>query len=219
MLPSLKKSSDKSSALVVPAWHPNFRNFERLPDTKAVRTSFFINGVAIVIVAVLALYTGYREYGLSTLKDDTADALAQIQANKPASEQALAQFKKFQEQEKKVMALQSFLAPAKIVVSDFILEVGGGLPPTITLNSIDYRATSVSLRGGIEGAPDEASGRAIAYVEALRKNEIFSGLFETITLTNIVRDPSSGLIKFEIDLQFKTTAKAGVAKSTAGGKK
>ena len=29
----------------MPAWHPNFRNYEKLPDIKVVRTAFFVNGV------------------------------------------------------------------------------------------------------------------------------------------------------------------------------
>ncbi|MDF3057209.1 MAG: hypothetical protein K0R17_1424 [Rariglobus sp.] len=214
MLSFLKKPSDKSSGVTMPAWHPNFRNLERLPDTKAVRTSFFINVLAIFIASSLAIYVGYREYELTILKSDVANALVAIRNDKPASEKAVSLYKQFQEEEKKVMALRDFLAASNIVVSDFILQIGAGLPPAISLTTIDYKATSVVLRGSIEGAPDEASGRAISYVESLRKDDAFNKLFATVTLTNIVRDPGTGRMQFVIDLSF-----AAPAKKPSAGKK
>ena len=44
MLSLLKKKPDAAAANQTPAWHPNFRNFERLPDTQVVRPTFFVNG-------------------------------------------------------------------------------------------------------------------------------------------------------------------------------
>jgi hypothetical protein len=209
MLPSLKKPSDKSSASTVPAWHPNFRNFERLPDTKAVRTTFFINGVAVLIALTLAIYVAYREVELSTLKSETEDAVKVVEANKPGSDQAIALFKKFQEQEKKIQDLQQFLAISKITVSDFILQLGETLPPSVLLNSVDYRAALVTIRGRIKGSSEEGAGLADSYVNVLRKSSYFSNLFESITLTNIVRDPATDEILIELELKFKG----------AGGKK
>jgi hypothetical protein len=202
MLPSLKKSSDKPSVLV-PAWHPNFRNTERLPDTKVVRTSFFTNGLAISIATALVIYTGYREYGLRELKSDTETAVNAITANKPASDQALDLFKKFQEQEKQIFALRDFLSESKTSVSNLILTIGGGLPAAISLNSIEYGANAVVLRGKIEGASDEASGRAVAYVEALRKDAALIKTFDDVLLTNIARDAGTGQIRFQIDMKLK----------------
>ncbi len=198
----------------MPAWHPNFRNPAQLPDTKAIRTSFFTNGLAIFIVLVLVGYASYREYELYSLRSDTANALDSIHARKPVSDQAIVLYKKFQEEEKKVLALQEFLATSRIVMASFILQLGEGIPPSITLSSIDYRPAGVTLRGGIVGAPEEASGRAIAYVENLRKNESFAKLFDNITLTNIARDQVTGLIQFVIDLKLK-----GAPAPLAGGKK
>ena len=208
MLPFLKKPSDNASTVTVPAWHPNFRNFERLPDTKAVRTTFFINGLAILVASSLVIYAGYREFGLRALQADTEIAQKTVDTNKPASDQAIALFRKFQEEEKKVAALQGFLSGSKLVLSDFLLQMGASLPPSVTLNSIDYKPSAVTLIGAISGAPDEASGQAVAYVDRLRKNEVFSGMFEAITLSNIARDPGTGQIRFSIDLRFKTQAKA-----------
>ena len=59
MPPLLKRKPEKAAAPLVPAWHPNFRNFQRLPDTKAVRTSFFLNGIAAVVTICLLLVLAY----------------------------------------------------------------------------------------------------------------------------------------------------------------
>lgn len=204
MLSSLKKTRDLAG---MPAWHPNFRNLERLPDTKAVRTSFSVNGLAVFFVIVLVLYAGYKEYKLNALRSDAAIELSAIQGAKASSDQAVALFKKFQEEEKKVIALQQFLSTSRIVVSDFILQLGGSIPSAIKLYSIECKPAAITLRGVIEGAPDEASGRAVAYVDQLRIHGEFSKLFDSVSLTNIVRDPGTGLIQFVIDLKMKEAPK------------
>ena len=55
---SLTKKSD-SEPVAAPLWHTNFRNFEQLPDTKVVRTTFFVNTAAIAIAAGLLLWLGH----------------------------------------------------------------------------------------------------------------------------------------------------------------
>ena len=203
MLSSLKKPSDKASAVTVPAWHPNFRNFERLPDTKVVRTSFFINGVAVVIALMLGGYTIYREYTSHELRGQNAYWDRESAVKKPASDQAIALYKKFQEEEKQIFALRDFKAGTRLVISDFLLNIGETLPQGVMLNSFDYKAAGVTLRGSIAGLPDEASGKAAAYLDSLRKYKPFAGLFDSITLANIVRDNASGNLKFEIYMKFK----------------
>lgn len=200
--------------VTVPAWHPNFRNFERLPDAKDVRRLIVFNVAAVLIVILLAVYAGLREYRLYVLRSDTEIALGVINANKAASDDAVVMYKRFAEEEKKVLALKEFLSDSKLIVSDFILEVGASLPDAIKLSSIEYKPTAVILRGDIEGASDEASGRAIAYVKALGENSAFKP-FESITLANIVRDPATGKMRFEVNLKFK----APPVTKKPGGKK
>jgi hypothetical protein len=208
MLQSLKKSSDKSSGAMLPAWHPNFRNFEQLPDIKVVRTTFFVNGVAILFASVLLIYVVYREVELATLKSDTAAAKKYVDANKEASDQSVALYRKFQAEEKKVKELQQFLAGSPITVTDFLLELGGSLPETVKLSNADYRASGVTIRGGIQASSEEGAGIAVKYVEALKKNPYFAKLFSSIKLISILRDPGTGQIRFEIALDFKAPVNA-----------
>lgn len=186
----------------MPAWHPNFRNFERLPDTKAVRTTFFTNGLAILVAVSLSIYVIYRETALAALDSDIKAAAEVIVANKPASDQAVALFKKFQAEEKKVQELQQFLSTSKLSFSELLLQLGTSLPATFKLYGVDYRPAGVTLRGGINASSEEGAGMAAAYVEDLKKNPYFGDRFE-ITLPGIVRDPATAQIRFEISMKFK----------------
>ncbi len=206
MLPFLKKPSENTSGSLVPAWHPNFRNLDRLPDTKAIRTSFFVNAMAVFVVFALCVYAGSREYELYALKAESDGVIGSIEATKKSSDQAVALYKKFEVEEKKVMALKDFLGTTKIVNSDLILRLGERLPPAVVVSSIDSKATGVTLRGVVKGAADQASGLAVAYVEELKKDEVLSQTFQNVVLSNIVREPSTGLIQFVIDLSFQVPA-------------
>ena len=88
MLSLLKKKSDADAAPAVPAWHPNFRNYQTLPDIKAVRTAFFINGVAILVMLSLAGYLGLQEWQLRGVNAQLAEVQAQVDRDKRVSDQA-----------------------------------------------------------------------------------------------------------------------------------
>lgn len=208
MLSILKKSNEKTVASTLPAWHPNFRNVERLPDVKLVRTAFFINCAAVVVTIVLGLYFAQSEVGFRSLREQTADWQRQINNEKADSEKAVSQFKKFQEEEKQLLELKDFQS-SKLVGSDFILQLGESLPPRITLTSIDYHGTSIVLRGTIAGSPDEASGDASTYLDVLKKYPAYVGKFDGISLTGISRNPTTSGISFEILLKLKSDLNGG----------
>ena len=192
----------------MPAWHPNFRNAEMLPDTKAVRTTFFINGVAILVVLALGIYLFESEAGLRGLRDQTASWQQQIDNEKAGSEKAVAQFKKFQEEEKKLLELKEFQS-GKIVGSELLMQLGESLPPRIALTMVDYHGGNIVLRGTISGSPDEASGDASSYLDILGKYPAFAGKFDDISLTGISRNPSTSGISFEILIKLKSQSKGG----------
>ena len=56
MLSLLKRKPEAAAVSEMPPWHPNLRNFARLPDTKVVRTAFFINGASVFIALGLLLW-------------------------------------------------------------------------------------------------------------------------------------------------------------------
>ena len=212
-LPFLKKKSDVAAVPLVPAWHPNFRNYERLPDIKVVRTAFFVNGAAISIALGLAIYLGFQEWNLHVLRGQVAEAERQISANKSGSDQAVVQFKKFQAEEARFLEIDTF-AKSKPLVSDLLVRLAQTLPNNIAIDSLDLRDSGLALRLTVRGAPDAATAYATAYLEQLRADKSFSR-FDQVTpngfaITNVQRNPSTGRLNVEFLLSLA---------KPAGGKK
>jgi hypothetical protein len=206
MLSLLKKKSE-ANAPQVPAWHPNFRNFERLPDTKVVRTAFFINVFAITLTLVLLFYVGRREWELRVLRMQVADKQQQIDRDKPGSDQAVELFKKFQAEEAKLLEVESFVK-SKLIVSELLIHLGQTLPKNIALDRFDLRENGLTIGATVRGAPDQASGQATAYIEQLRADKELAR-FDTITPTSSDRNPTTGRITIEVFLHLKSTGKDG----------
>lgn len=190
---------------LVPAWHPNFRNFDRLPDTKAVRTSFFVNGVAVVIVISLLLVFAYQEYALFVLNRQITEWQARIDGNQKASALAVVEYKKFQAEEKKIAELEAFVSTPK-PLSVLLLDLSRTLPPRIALLNVIYRLDGVNLRGVVRGAGDRASGEVASYVQKLKKEPAFSTVFDTISQSALGRDSQGDRLSFELFMKYKGAA-------------
>lgn len=201
-MPSPLKKSDQLQAPQVPAWHPNFRNHERLPDTKVVRTQFFVNFAAIAVAASLLLYFSYQEYRIKNLRHQVAEWQSQIDTNKKASFQAQVLSRKFGEEEKKIDELNNFLKQ-RLVLSQFLVHLGSTLPADMAVDAVEVRENGVDLRGVAAGTPDEASGRTSAYVEKLRQDKYFNGFFEDVALNRLERAQGSERLTFDVFLRFK----------------
>lgn len=201
MLPFLKKNKEQSQP-ATPPWHPNFRNYEKLPDTKVVRTAFFVNGACVLVAVLLVLLFAYQEYQILGFGRQISSLEEQIERDRGPSDRAVELFKKFQAEEKVIKEVAAFATP-KLRVSDFILNLGENLPKDIAIRSFEYRDTGVNLRGIVRGAPDQATGLATAFVEQIRNDPVFGGLFETVELTGVNRDPVTGRLHIELSLKFK----------------
>jgi len=202
-MPSLlKRKTEKGQMPLVPSWHPNFRNFERLPDTKAVRTSFFVNGVAVVIAISLLLVFAYQEYALHVLKRQVGEWEARIDRDQKPSAVAVAEYKKFQAEEKNAAELEAFVS-SPVVLSSLLLDLGRTLPPRIALLNVIHRLDGVNLRGVVRGAGDRASGEVAAYVQKLKKEPAFSTVFDNVSQSALGRDSQGDRLSFELFMKFK----------------
>jgi hypothetical protein len=202
MLSLLKKKKSDAAAPALPAWHPNFRNFERLPDTKVVRTAFFVNGAAIVVTSVLLLWFCYQEYQLRDLRRQVAEWQRQIDRDRPASDKAIALFKKFQADAARVKEIEAFVN-SRPLVSELLVQLGQTLPGNIALDTFELRANGLRLVAAVRGAPELASGHASTYLTQLRGNAKLTALFDEITLLNIERNQQTGRLTVEYFLKLK----------------
>jgi len=204
MLSLLKKKSE-AAAPQVAAWHPNFRNYQTLPDIKVVRTAFFVNGAAILLALSLLLYFGYKEWTLRALRSQIAEAELRIGRDKPGSEQAVALFKKFQSEEAKIKEVDAFLK-SKPSVSELILHLGRTLPENIALDSVTLAETGLVLRLSVRGG-DAGPGYANAYLEQLKTDTKLAERFEAAEMTTITINPTTGRWSAEINNRLKGAKK------------
>jgi len=207
---SLIKKSDANSASA-PLWHPNFRNFERLPDTKVVRTTFFVNVTAITLAASLLMLVGVREYRIMDLKAQIDLTQAVIEKNTKDNTEAIRLSKVFEAEGKKITEATNF-AKKSTAPSAFILLLGKTLPKEVQIETVDLRYSGASgdqcvLRGTVAGTKDTASGAADQYVGILRNSPLIGGKFESVNMPSINPDPAGGFLRFEIVLKFKPPAK------------
>jgi len=212
MLSLLKRKSDADAAPALPAWHPNFRNYEKLPDVKVVRTAFFINGVSIFLAVTLLVYSAFREWQIQVIGGQVTEIQAQISRDKGASDQAIALFRKFQADEARAGEVETFLQ-SKPVVSALLLRLAQTLPKDVAFDSFDLRENGLTLRLSVRGDAAAASGHATAYLEQLRADKELSQ-FDQFTFTSTpTRNPATGRMAVEFLLRLKPAAPA------PGGKK
>jgi hypothetical protein len=202
MLSLLKKRSEADTAPALPAWHPNFRNYEKLPDVKVVRTAFFVNGVAVLVALSLATYLGLREWQLRMVNTQLAQMQSEIERNKPASDQAIALYKKFQAEEAKVTEVDTFIK-SKPVVSALIIRLAQTLPKNIALDNFDLRDTGLTVRLSVRGDAAAASGYATAYLEQLRADKELAPFSEVTFTSTPTRNPSTGKMAVEFLMRPK----------------
>lgn len=197
----LKRKRELTAARV-PSWHPNFRNFERLPDIKVVRTAFFINGAAVSITLALTLYFAFQEWQLGVIRGHIQDAESRLAKEKPASDQAVALFKKFQSEEAKFREIYRFIT-SRPLVSDLVLHLGATLPPDIALDTFDLRENGLILRLSVRGSPDAAAGLATTYLEQLKSDSKLKSNFAEAAMTSLTRNPATGRLAVEMTLSTK----------------
>jgi hypothetical protein len=207
MLSLLKKNPDGASD--AKPWRPNFRNPATLPDTKVVRTSFFINLISAIAALALLLLVGYQEYNLADLRSQIAVLDFQIANDTKPSRDAVALYGKFQAEEKKIREVDDFLKGSKAIFSRFLDRIGQTVPPRISVTMLDVGANGATIRGFVDGTPEQASGMISAYEIQLREDEEIGRRFDTISLTNLSRDQQNGRLTYEISLRknSKTEAK------------
>jgi hypothetical protein len=206
MPPFLKKKREAAAPSALPAWHPNFRNFERLPDTKVVRTAFFVNGGAILTVVILLGWFGYQEYQLRDLKSQVLDWQARIERDRRPSDAAIALFKQYQAKTARFSEIDAFVK-SRPAVSDLLLRIAQTLPHNVAIDTFDLTTPGLNLAGTVRGAPELASGYASAYLDQLRADAVLKQTFDDIKLVNLNRNAATGRLSVNFFLHLKTAPK------------
>ncbi len=207
MLSLLKKKGETAEVAALPAWHPNFRNYEKLPDIKVVRTAFFINGAAIVLATALGILFGFKEWQLHVVNGQIAHLEGLINRDKRVSDQAIAVFKKFQADETRINEVAAFIK-SKTLISVLVLRLAETLPANVAIDGLDLRETGLTMRLAVRGDAAAASGYATAYLEQLRSDQELAQFDEFNFTSTPMRNPATGRMAVEFLLRLKPVAAA-----------
>ena len=208
MLSLLKKKPEAAAVSEMPPWHPDLRNAARLPDTKVVRTAFFINGAFVFLALGLLLWFSYQEYELHNLRRQITYWDGQISRDKKESDQLIALYAKFQAEQARVNEVDAFLK-SRPAVSQLLMHLGETLPKDIALDAYEQLAQGVTLRGTVRGTPEQAAAYASAYLDQLRADSVLAENFEGFAFSGpgVSRNPQTRRLSLQLFLKFKTPAK------------
>lgn len=204
MLPLLKKPGAEKSAAGALPWRPDFRDVSSLPDTKTVRTSFFVNVMALGATGALALFVAQREWAAASLRHSLGDVEARIAAATPDSEKAVAAYKVFQTEEAKFNEAFA-LVREPFRFQAFLLHLGSVLPSDVRIGRVDFRGPGQTLvvHGSVKGLDAAASDVASNFVKQLQADAELATYFTSITLTSLGRNADEGSLNLELVFAFK----------------
>jgi len=190
----------------VPNWHPNLRIVESLPDTKVVRTAFFVNGGFGVLALIALGYFLVQEWKLHEVNSQIADLEHQIDQGTHQSNDAVRLYKDFKVEAAKTDEVADFVS-SRPLLSNIILRLGEITPKNIALDSLDFKENGLSIRATIKGAADKATLQiAPAFERLLRADPKFGAKFSEVNLVTIVKN-NAGRMKIDILCTYRKEKK------------
>lgn len=119
-------------------WRPDFRSVENLPDTKAVRTGFLYNFIAITVTVGLLVYLGLQEYNIHSAGQEVIRLQSQLESGTAQNRQLLELNRQWLGHANVVKeAVQFHRSPLNH--ADFLRELTEALPEGIVFSSISLK--------------------------------------------------------------------------------
>ena len=204
----------KPKKIVQPAWHPNFRNVDALPDIKVIRTDFVINwGVVLVAVALLMFFLR-NEFSALSVGRNIKDFETKISENDTINNNNLKLSGEFGTLSKEVTEVEAFM-DVPIKPSAFLLNFTKIKPKEMLLQTISYDSQNIQLgnrktapgkttgiRGSISGSPAEVTRLVTEFVETLKKLEMIKESLHKVELQSLIRDENLGLFNYFIRIEL-----------------
>lgn len=203
----------------VSAWHPDFRDPTSLPDVKVVRTSFFVNGVSVFIMLLVAMLLTVQEFGRHAVRTEIRTLEERIQEHGARNEQVLKQDSAFKQEERTINDALAYI-DGSLDLSTLLIALAETLHPDMTFTTIRYQSAggpgSVSgkqilISGSIWAEPDAAASVVTEYLNAFHENPYLAERVEQAVPTSLVPTPEGDKMAFGIQLNLKR-GKAAAAK-------
>jgi hypothetical protein len=194
-----------------PAWHPDFRDPANLPDVKPVRTAFFVNGAAVLVMAIAALFLAFKEYGRHNLRADIQVLEQTLRENGTRNNQVLGLNRSFQAEERYILEVADYLDKS-VEVSELLMALSETLHPSMAFSLIRYQDVTergqvvgrqLVLNGAIRATPDEAASAITDYLNIFHQQPFLMGLVAEAIPTSLVPAPEGDRMAFGIQLTLK----------------
>jgi len=210
----------KSKTVAQEPWRPNFRNSERLPDIKVVRTDFLLNLIAAFVALALLGLMAYREYEAADLASRTSDLQGRIRSLNKEDKEHNAASQAFAREMQQVQEASKFLA-SPVNPVHYLLEVAELQPPQGVLTSFDFIPVSIErgkgkkatvetfhriiIKGYMYPAPDKTPTQLIyEFQQGIRDMPAVEGRLRSAELQSAERDPDFDRFVYSIQLELAT---------------
>ena len=208
---ALKKKKKKD----FPAWHPDFRVGEDLPDIKAVRTDFLINIGSIVLALALLFWIAYREATINSLQGDLGALTSEQKRLEPENRQLVLLNSRFLRQKQLYDDLEKFY-DIPVDVPRFLADIADFRPEGVSFEEIAFqemeqatkenveRSYRIYLRGETKNLQDAA-----ALKESLEGLPYLQDMAADFTEGSNPRNPVLNTFGFTLDVRFEPKKKEG----------
>lgn len=201
MLQILKKQPDSAKSAVFKAWHPDFRHAASLPDTKVIRTSFYINAIAGALALLLVGLTVQQEIAISEKNTELTTTKAEIAKYTVTNAASVVLYKEFQEIEQRVLEVDRFFNTGRVPFAKVVADFAESLDIGMAITTVDYTEQGVSIKGFAMGSPEQGNAVVSSYGKKVRVFPAFVGKFDRVIVANPTPDKLGARVTFDLSMK------------------
>lgn len=206
----MKKRFAKRTPESIPAWHHDFRNPETLPDVKVVRTSFFVNLVAALLLIAATIFLGVQELRRSSLRFEIDALEKRIAENHRRNQEVLGLQRDFQKEGQGIEEAVEHLR-SSLDLSFLLIALAEPLPEEMRFSSIRYQSRKdlglpskeLRISGEIAAIPDEAASILTRYGNLLQNDPVLVEIVKEAVPTSLVAVPGENKLSFGIQVVLR----------------
>lgn len=178
-------------------WHVDCRIEDELPDDSVVGTRFLINVVFGGAAVAAIIYTGLLFVRWVSVRDQIRDWEQRISDNRGEVSDIKRMQVEYSAEAAKIDQAYALVRPL-FSISSFISSIGRTRPDQMSIDIIEWNEAGITMRGGLNEAPEQASMLLGNYVKTLIHDDKIGPLCREIRLTGADRGTSGDAFKFEI---------------------
>lgn len=195
----IKRLTGGREAMRTYHWRPSFRDFEALPDIRAVRTKFFVPTLFISLAIIAASLTVFREHKAMVRQKAIDELQTEVDSYKEEHDAIVALNGEFM---KRVRGIDEIIAftEGQLVASDFFLGISSNAQKGMYLSRVEYTEEKATIAGFLSVAAEEASQVVDDYMKALSEADVLQGKMTEYKLTSLIRLEKTDTIQFRIEV-------------------